>query len=240
KQALIGRLMMRKCVSTAFSLPSNAITFGRSEKGKPILDKELVKKLNTNYDFNVSHNGNFAVLAADCKRKVGVDVMNIEYKRSKELSEFFRLMNRQFSDDEWIFIRAADSDREKMSRFIRLWCLKESFVKAEGFGITVDLQNISFICKTVELSTKHITNDTLIRVNGSVLKNWVFEESLLDTNHCVAVAYEIQENENKTNDSAAQLFQVLTFDKIIENVIEIHKSDDSVWDTFANKAESAT
>ncbi|RWS25141.1 aminoadipate-semialdehyde dehydrogenase-like protein, partial [Leptotrombidium deliense] len=41
KQALIGRLMMRKCVSTAFSLPSNGITFGRSEKGKPILDKDL-------------------------------------------------------------------------------------------------------------------------------------------------------------------------------------------------------
>jgi 4'-phosphopantetheinyl transferase superfamily len=65
--------------------------------------------------------------------------------------------------------------------------LKESYVKATGTGITVNLQDLSF--QTMDkLSTPVITGTTLLK-KGNLLTDWTFEESVLDTSeHCVSVA----------------------------------------------------
>jgi phosphopantetheinyl transferase len=51
--------------------------------------------------FNVSHQGDLAVLAGatGCLpgHSLGVDVMKFEYSGGKTLSEFFRIMTRNFS-----------------------------------------------------------------------------------------------------------------------------------------------
>ena len=94
--------------------------------------------------------------------KIGVDVMRLSDARHatpEKRREFFRLMRRQFTDDEWQQIKGdvdannaddasedgqQDVGGQQLAAFYRHWSLKESFVKATGSGLTVDLQKISF------------------------------------------------------------------------------------------------
>lgn len=190
KASLVGRLMMRKYVSENSRLAYADIRFGRDDRGKPYLIGDHGGK--PILSFNVSHQGNCAVLAGENGNavKVGIDVMKLEYSGGKTLSDFFRIMTRHFSPHEWETIRGnhVTSDKQRLSMFCRHWCLKESYVKATGTGIAVDLQEISFRIKTNNLTVGAVVTDTELFVNGSRLEDWNFEETLLDESHCVAVA----------------------------------------------------
>ena len=64
-------------------IPYNQILFDRTEKGKPYVKNEVTTTI-PNFNFNVSHQGQFAVLAAEPEFQVGIDVMQVE-KPSKYL-----------------------------------------------------------------------------------------------------------------------------------------------------------
>ena len=67
-----------------------------------------------------------------------------EEKDSKIL-EFFRLMKRQFTTEEWSQICDENLKlSEQAENFFRFWTLKESFVKAIGHGLGFNLQRLSF------------------------------------------------------------------------------------------------
>lgn len=205
--SLIGRLLMRKYVRDASQLAYSGIRFARDERGRPhlLLPPAAAGKKDAsvgNLDFNVSHQGDFSVLAGHLtpfsptgsvnspKTSIGVDVMKIEYTGGKPLSEFFRLMNRNFTAGEWANIRSdVTSDRATTQAFMRHWCLKESYVKNTGVGISIDLQTIDFAVRTpILLSALAPVCDTALSVNGFPVTGWTFEESLLDADHIVCVA----------------------------------------------------
>ena len=70
-----GRLLLRKVISYALGIPYKDINLGRTEKGKPYLLNKDAPFLS----FNISHQGDYAVLVADTKYNVGIDVMKVEY-----------------------------------------------------------------------------------------------------------------------------------------------------------------
>lgn len=70
----VGRLLMRKAVSEGIGQPYDKIMFSRTSSGKPYIEE------NSKFSFNVSHHGDFCVLAAEQDANVGVDVMKVEYK----------------------------------------------------------------------------------------------------------------------------------------------------------------
>uniref|UniRef100_A0AAG5D955 L-aminoadipate-semialdehyde dehydrogenase-phosphopantetheinyl transferase n=1 Tax=Anopheles atroparvus TaxID=41427 RepID=A0AAG5D955_ANOAO len=216
--SLIGRLMMRRFVHLATGLAYNEIEFDRDTKGKPFLKNEGVA-----VDFNVSHQGRYAVLAGlvttagtatKCKpTKIGCDVMKIEYGGGKPLDEFFRLMTRNFSEDEWRYIRGRGDEPAQLEAFMRNWCLKESYVKNVGVGITVDLRKISFRLRTDTLASDRVVSDTTLRVNDEPMKSWRFEESLIDRDHCVAVSLE---NAPDEEDLSGNCFEIIDFKSLVE------------------------
>lgn len=185
KASVAGCLMIRKFAHLATGEPYDEISINRTEAGRPYLN-------NTKYhlDFNVSHQGNFTVLAGEIKNdiNVGVDIMKFEYKTGFELSKLFRLMKNSFTTEEWKTILAPHSDEKKSAMFFRHWCLKESYVKAIGVGICMDLQNISFQLNSDTLSYENPVTDTIVRINKEIRTAWKFHEWLLDPEHCVAVA----------------------------------------------------
>ena len=61
----------------SLNIPYKDIRLTRTEKGKPILDNN--SKRYPSFNFNVSHQGEYAVIAAESEHQVGVDVMQIEY-----------------------------------------------------------------------------------------------------------------------------------------------------------------
>lgn len=145
-------------------------------------------------EFNVSHAGAWTVIAAEqilhgmSAPDLGVDIMPTTDRRIDSLEAFFRLMRRQFTDREWERIDMAGEDADRVATFYRLWTLKESYVKAIGTGLTVDLKSIEFrLGKWPERGGAPIC-DTKVKLNGVESRAWVFEESQLDNHHCVSVA----------------------------------------------------
>ncbi|PSN48821.1 L-aminoadipate-semialdehyde dehydrogenase-phosphopantetheinyl transferase [Blattella germanica] len=235
KASLIGRLLMRKYVNENSTLPYNEIKFERDEKGKPFLLETSKESELPVLNFNVSHQGKYTVLAGEIGNniKLGVDVMKLEYTGGKSLSEFFRIMTRNFSSQEWATIRGTNesSDVDKLAMFCRHWCLKESYVKAVGTGITVDLQRISFKVNSPKLEMGHIVTDTELYVNGRHLKDWNFEESLIDEEHCVAVAITGKESHNAT-------FRCLDFDELMKDSTSLLPPDPLYCQNFFKKEET--
>ncbi|UYV67474.1 AASDHPPT [Cordylochernes scorpioides] len=185
KSALVGRLLLRRFLTRHLGVPYDSLVLGRSDRGRPVL---LDPQPRSPLDFNISHQGEYCVLAGDAQSAIGVDVMKLtHYTGGRDLEDYFRIMKRQFTECEWSFIEEKSTDKERMERFLRLWCLKESYLKAIGCGITDIQETLSFRCRTPDLEMGATVTDSMLYLNCS-LSPWVFHESLLDPLHCVVVA----------------------------------------------------
>lgn len=63
-------------------------------------------------------------------------------------------MNRQFTPEEWETIRKGDegeaevtTEESQLRMFYRHWCLKESFIKADGQGLSWNLLRLNFVVR---------------------------------------------------------------------------------------------
>jgi 4'-phosphopantetheinyl transferase len=93
--------------------------FERGRRGKPTLRDHA--------PFNITHAGDYAVLALS-KQTVGVDLEHFRPIDWKRISERF------FHPEERAFLaRSPEPEKD----FLRIWTLKESYLKAEGTGFSV-------------------------------------------------------------------------------------------------------
>ncbi|GBP09575.1 L-aminoadipate-semialdehyde dehydrogenase-phosphopantetheinyl transferase [Eumeta japonica] len=224
KSALIGRLMIRNFIKISTCISYEEITLGRDELGKPI----LTNSNNHNPHFNISHQGDFVVLIGDIENEVGIDIMKIEPPANKNIPEFFRLMRRQFSPKEWENIYTFHREAEQMESFYRHWCLKESYVKNIGIGLRVNLAEISFDVKTPKLKVGQIVTDTNLYVKNVLQEGWVFEETLLDEKHAIAIAC----HPNEKSQWFPSLYTFITFEELIKEAKPINAPDDDFKNKF--------
>lgn len=102
-----------------------------------------------NWNFNVSHEGHFVVLAAEPLLLCGVDVAAPDQSRARgkarPLEEHFATMHNYFTPREWQAVRACGPDEAEMEACFRQhWSLKEAFTKARGDGIAFEFRRIEF------------------------------------------------------------------------------------------------
>ncbi|XP_045766193.1 L-aminoadipate-semialdehyde dehydrogenase-phosphopantetheinyl transferase [Maniola jurtina] len=225
KSSLIGRLMLRKFVHTSTLLEYQNVCFGRDDRGKPYLSGIGDVPVN----FNISHQGDYVVLGGTNGKNIGIDLMKIEPPANKNIQEFFRIMKRQFSDHEWKTIYAYPNESEQIACFYRMWCLKESYVKNIGLGITVALNEISFNIKS-ELKVGEITADTKLYVKNCLKEDWHFEETLLDEKHAVAVSFE---DDKEKNDSIN--YEFLSYDDLVKEAEPLAELDSVFANDFIKK-----
>lgn len=232
RAALIGRLMLRSCAANVFGLTNQEIVLDRTDKGKP----KIKNAIDRTFDMNVSHHGRLAVLASDSSPKVGIDIMKIEDK--DDVNKYFSLMARIFSNKEWTYIKKGAffdrniSTKAQMTRFYRLWSLKEAYFKAEGMGITTDLRSIEFDCRS-PVSATVIATDTQILVEGTLLSNCTFQETFID-DHCVAVCV------MDLKEPIAVNYEMLSFEKLMCDLtpIEEFPFDGNYWMRYQSKLEN--
>lgn len=236
--SLIGRLLLRKFVNESTNCAYDTIRFVRDSMGRPCLK---ANSFAYPIDFNVSHQGNYSVLAGLCAdsakhpiTRIGVDVMKMEYSGGKALHEFFRIMHRQFSPAEWTYIRSRQGgELAETQAFMRHWCLKECYVKNIGVGLTVDLRSKSFSVRTPLLSTQSVVTDTSISIDNVPKDNWLFEESLLDDEHCVAVA--LHKEGGWSVESTGTPFEVIGFEDLMKNAVPFLEPDYVYCENVQNK-----
>lgn len=228
KASLAGRLMIRKFIADNSDLKFNEILLKRDDRGKPYLDGSLKEKLS----FSVSHHGRFAVLAGQTDGAVvGVDVMTTKYNGGKDLNDFFRIMSRHFTPCEWDAIKnTSELNEMKMLLFNRHWALKESYVKATGTGIVVDLRNIEFRIRSKKLASNSFITDTELYLDRLKRSDWTFHETLLDCDHLVAVAI-------GTGQCETSPFLPLNFDELLQDATPLRPGNIQYCNSFMKKDE---
>jgi 4'-phosphopantetheinyl transferase len=167
---LATRALLRTALSLYTDIPAQELQIARTDEGKPF----LTNAPHPIY-FNLTHSGNFAVLAVTSRGEVGVD---IETARNRS---YLKIVERYFHPNEINYLyTSAEAQREQI--FYRLWTLKEAFFKAIGTGISTGLDKAYF-----SFDGNSITADFAPALN--LQKNdWQFYQELIAAKTVVAVA----------------------------------------------------
>ncbi|XP_064934625.1 uncharacterized protein LOC135587305 isoform X2 [Musa acuminata AAA Group] len=179
KRALVSRLLQYSLVHEVLGIPFDKIIIHRTAEGKPYL-KNSIDFPFSNFNFNVSHHGDYVGIASELLCLVGLDIVSITTPKQETELEFINNFSPYLTVLEWKNIAHAGSSEEMLAEFYRYWCLKEAFVKAIGAGLGYGLRRLEF----------HHTNWTGISVyiDGVESKKWRFSLSKLDEKHWVSIA----------------------------------------------------
>ena len=114
--------------------------FTRNAYGKPEIvpppDAPSLRSL----CFNLTHTAGLAACAVVQDREVGVDAEDID-RRGRDVSE--ELIRYCLSPEELPCFRTLPAEARK-SAFFDYWTLKEAYIKARGFGLSLPVEAITF------------------------------------------------------------------------------------------------
>ena len=121
-----GRL--REILSRYLDLAPAALRFDHNAYGKPSV-------AGAGLHFNVSHSGDWAMLAVSAEQEVGIDIERIDPSFVQE-----QIPERFFSPREVAQLRSLPPS-EQTGAFFRCWTRKEAYIKARGLGLALALDS---------------------------------------------------------------------------------------------------
>jgi 4'-phosphopantetheinyl transferase len=127
----VGRAALRERLAVCLQLPPTNVPIITGANGKPELAGSAQR-----WEFNITHSGDYVLLALVWGRAVGVDV---EKHRELDIGELSR---HCFSADERAAL-AALSPKDRADAFFAVWTRKESVLKALGVGLGFPLDQFS-------------------------------------------------------------------------------------------------
>jgi len=128
---IITRGILRLLLASYLKIEVKEISFKYTSYDKPLLAFESELK------FNVSHSGNRAVFAFFKGTEIGVDIEKI-----KTDFDVLELAQNFFSKTEIASLEKQPKS-ELARAFFRCWTRKESFIKAEGSGLSFPLDKFT-------------------------------------------------------------------------------------------------
>lgn len=167
-RSLFAEILLRYGLKIHFGMEGDVIQFETNEYGKPRL------KGCEGIHFNVSHSGDW-VICAISSEQVGVDVEQVKEK-NLDIAERF------YAEEEYQTLLQYEHPSEL---FYRYWTLKESYVKAEGKGMSIPFTSFAFrIEDTVSDRKSETSSDTnshkiydkiSLTVNNEICKKYQFQ-----------------------------------------------------------------
>lgn len=139
---IAAHALARSLLSHAGSRPPWEWRFSVGNGGKPEVDPSLGSKLR----FNLSHTFGLVAGAVCVEDDVGIDVEAFD-RRTSDL----RVADRFFCSTEAEIVRSNPDDVRRES-FLRMWTLKESYIKATGEGFRRSLQSFCFSLDPVTIT----------------------------------------------------------------------------------------
>ncbi|XP_044460810.1 L-aminoadipate-semialdehyde dehydrogenase-phosphopantetheinyl transferase-like isoform X2 [Mangifera indica] len=133
-----------------------------------------------NFNFNVSHHGDYVAIASEPLCLVGLDIVSFIIPGRETVPQFVQNFSSYFSILEWNKIINAGTDDEILAEFYSYWCLKEAYVKAIGRGVADRLDKVEF----------HHTGWTniCVKIDGETMTQWRFWLFELGKRHWVSIA----------------------------------------------------
>ena len=126
QSSIAARGALRILLGGYAEVPAAEIQFQYSEHGKPYV-------AGFGIDFNVSHSGEWVVLAFGRNRNIGVDVEQIKWDM-----DVAAVADRFFAAEEGAQINGA---ADPHTTFFQLWARKEAYVKACGSTLFSELSH---------------------------------------------------------------------------------------------------
>ena len=174
KAFLLTRALVRTMLSRYSSIAPADWKFIANVHGRPeILDRPAgVPDLR----FNISHTDGLIACAVTIGREVGVDVENVSRHVTHDVA------GRHFAPREVSDLRKLpDSEQRKV--FFDYWTLKESYIKARGFGLALPLGDFAFT-----LNPPHPPEITFEPALNDDPASWQFLQEWPTPQHRLAVA----------------------------------------------------
>lgn len=126
-RTVIGELLLHFILYKQLGLRLKQIDVDKNLYGKPFLCQY------PSFHYNISHSGEWVVCATDNK-KIGVDVEKIQ-------PFDLQIAKGSFTKEEYCDL--LNVERERNSAFYEMWTLKESYVKAQGRGLSIPLDSFN-------------------------------------------------------------------------------------------------
>ena len=170
---VISHIALRDILSRYLHIEPEKISFTVGEYGKPTIISKL--KL----DINLSHSGDYALIAVARERKVGVDV-----ERFRQELEIEKIAHRFFSKKENAELLSLPSDQQQIG-FFNCWARKEAYIKAHGLGLSLPLNSFD-----VSLTPGQPAALKATRPDSQEASRWTLLSLDVDHHHAGAVAVE--------------------------------------------------
>ena len=125
---IVAHGVLRKILGRYLHSDPAELTFSLNQYGKPAL-------VNSAVEFNLSHSGDFALIAVTQGRKVGVDVERIRQGISSHV-----IAQQYFSKSEVAELQSLPLQQRERA-FFTCWTRKEAYIKAQGLGLSLPLES---------------------------------------------------------------------------------------------------
>ena len=164
-----AHVLVRRALAAATGYPAAAFHFEAGAHGKPVA---RIGDTSAGTHFNLSHTkGMVAVAVAPFEHGLDVEALD----RSVNLS----IAGRYFCPEEIAWLGGLPQERQGEG-FLRLWTLKEAFIKATGLGLSQELDGFWFQVFPPAIRFKDIADDPAA---------WRFEQRDLDGKFMAAVGF---------------------------------------------------
>jgi 4'-phosphopantetheinyl transferase len=171
RQYALTRVLQREVLSAyAPEIAPAQWKFDATEEGRPFLASAFE---HTGLNFNLSHTEGLVAMAVCRHARVGVDVE----KRDRAPLD---VADRYFSAAETAQLHALPAE-EQSRRFVRLWTLKEAYLKAIGTGLAGGLDQMSIIFTSAD-------EFRFERADDGDAARWQFRQFEIGLEHVLSVA----------------------------------------------------
>jgi 4'-phosphopantetheinyl transferase len=167
---IVAHASLRGILARYLRREPSQLNFSVNEYGKPFLSDHKI-------EFNLSHSGDFALIAVTRGRVVGIDVEQIHAD-----VEIENLASRNFSPREASELMVLPPGQRTIG-FFNCWTRKEAYIKAQGLGLSLPLDRFDVSLQPGESATLRAT-----RPDANETALWTLLSLDVDSGYAGAVA----------------------------------------------------
>lgn len=153
RRLALGSLLLQRAASSwVLGKPFGGVAIERAQPhNKPYVDATGTRLPGWNY--NVSHHGEWVVLACEPVGAVGTDVVDVTDRPFDAMTatEYLSHFQRHLTPAEWDGLTdlAAKGEAGQYRAFHRIWAMKEAYIKALGLGLSFPIHRLE--CNVVDV-----------------------------------------------------------------------------------------
>jgi len=170
---ILTRVLVRSVLSRYVQMAPEDWRFSPDKFGRPVIQNTLPQGPHTT--FNISHTDNLIALAVASKRSLGIDVEICQRRVDLDIVDHF------FSQSEVASLRELPA-ANRQRRFLELWTLKESYIKARGMGLSLPLNQFGFVLSK-STGIQFQCDDAF----DALRKQWLFWQMAAGPDHLLAL-----------------------------------------------------